>query len=186
MGKIQKESLIWVNEHDEEIGCGEKMETHIKGILHRAFSVFIYNQADDTFLIHKRAFGKYHSGGLWTNSCCSHPHMGEILSEAVIRRIWEELGLSVHNLNFRLIELGKFKYFQKYDTCSEHEIDHVFCMIISQKNVFLNYNKSEVEEIKWIKITDLDAWLLKEPEVFTAWFSQAYEIARLFIQQITT
>lgn len=113
--------LILVNEEDEEIGYCEKMDAHRKKYLHRAFSLFIYHKADHKMLIHKRALGKYHSGGLWTNSCCSHPRYGENLMDAAIRRTKEELGLDISSYADELKEVGRFHYYKKYSTCAENE-----------------------------------------------------------------
>lgn len=117
-------SLILVNEEDEEMGYCEKMDAHRKEYLHRAFSLFIYHKTDHKMLLHKRALGKYHSGGLWTNSCCSYPRYGENLMDAVIRRTKEELGLDISSYADELKEVGKFHYYKKYSTCAENEIDN--------------------------------------------------------------
>ena len=87
--------IIWVDENDNEIGYGEKLETHIKGQLHRAFSVFIFDWSDSTMLIQRRAIGKYHSGGLWSNSCCSHPYDGENFEDSIKRCIKNELNFDL-------------------------------------------------------------------------------------------
>ena len=128
--------LILVNEEDEEIGYCKKMNAHINEYLHRAFSLFIYNKTDNKLLIHKRALGKYHSGGLWTNSCCSHPRYGENLIDSVIRRTKEELGLDINSYIDNLREVGKFHYYKKFTDCAENEIDHVFMLTIyKQPNI---------------------------------------------------
>ena len=121
--------LILVDDNDNEIGYGEKMETHITGKLHRAFSLFVFDKKSRSLLIHQRAAGKYHSGGLWTNSCCSHPRKGGALLDAVVRRAHEELGLEIpcgDGMVSGLTEVGKFQYFADFGDISEHEIDHVF------------------------------------------------------------
>ena len=181
-----KELLIWVNDDDEVIGFGEKMDTHVKGILHRAFSLFIYNTFDNTLLIHKRALGKYHSGGLWTNSCCSHPRYGEGLIQAVNRRMQEELGLFntqmlENSTIISLRELGSFKYYQQYEYCSEHEIDHVFSMVINDTHPSIVFDRNEIESVKWIYMEDLENWYHATPSDFTAWFYQAYTIFKQHI-----
>ena len=177
----ESEFIIWVNDNDEEIGYGEKMETHVRGILHRAFSLFIYNEYDNTLLIHRRAIGKYHSGGLWTNSCCSHPRYGEELIHAVERRMQEELGFYIPALHlnikpYNIQELGFFQYYQKYNTCAENEIDHVFSIIINEEHPEIKYNQNEIESIKWITIEHLEEWYNDSPDDFTAWFYKAYLI----------
>ena len=134
------EWIILVDEQDKEIGFGEKLDVHVKEQLHRAFSVFIFDPKSQKMLIQKRAEGKYHSGGKWSNACCSHPRKGEIMEEALARRLQEELGfwmperLNVFtypefpdemNIN-NIVEVGHFTYYAKFDGLSEHEIDHVF------------------------------------------------------------
>lgn len=88
-----EEKVILVNEHDDMIGVMDKMEAHKQGLLHRAFSVFIFNNRGE-MLLQQRALNKYHSGGLWTNACCSHPMPGEKTQEAAARRLMEELGFN--------------------------------------------------------------------------------------------
>ena len=114
-----EENLIWVDLMDHEIGCGEKLETHQKNILHRAFSVFLYCKGK--ILIQQREKHKYHSGELWANSCCSHPRKGEELLEAAYRRVKEELGI-IEN-NYKLQEIDSFIYFQSYRILSEYEFN---------------------------------------------------------------
>ncbi len=182
------ELIIWVNDNDEEIGYGEKIETHVKGILHRAFSLFIYNKFDNTILIHQRAFDKYHSGGLWTNACCSHPRYGEDILQAVERRMYEELGIYTHepliDKDLYIIrELGSFKYYQKYSTCDEHEIDHVFSMNVNEKQPSIQFNTNEINAVKWLTMEKVENWYNTRPDDFTAWFYKAYLI---FKQHIVT
>ncbi|MCD8132629.1 MAG: isopentenyl-diphosphate Delta-isomerase [Clostridiales bacterium] len=182
--------LVWVDEDDHEIGSGEKMDTHIRGQLHRAFSVFFFRESDGKLLIHRRAEGKYHSGGLWTNSCCSHPRKGEDLFDAVIRRMREELGFPLPDDRAEaaagayggLRELGCFQYYQKYEDCAEHEIDHVFCLTVPDAQITLSPDPEEIGEIQWISIDDLLVWMERRPEDFTAWFAPALEIVREFME----
>lgn len=174
-----EELLVLVNDNDEEIGYEEKGETHAKGKLHRAFSLFIYNKFDGKMLIQKRAKGKYHSGGLWTNSCCSHPRKGESLVEAVKRRTNEELGLRLENNDLiwsQLCELKAFEYFHKFENCAEYEIDHVFFLPVDSDNITLDPDKNEIEEVKWIYVAELQKWLDKQPGKFTVWFPEAFKI----------
>ena len=103
-----EQKLIWVDLYDHEIGCGEKLETHQNNILHRAFSVFLYSNGK--MLIQQREENKYHSGGLWANSCCSHPRQGEETLAAAGRRIKEELGIPEGTCNLK--EIDSFVYFQ--------------------------------------------------------------------------
>ena len=185
--------IIWVDENDNEIGYGEKLETHIKGQLHRAFSVFIFDWSDSTMLIQRRALGKYHSGGLWSNACCSHPRKGESMEQAINNRLKEELGFicSCHIENPAELGLllhgsdviyscGKFKYFAQFEELSEYEIDNVF-LYSPNHNGFLKtdfiINPEEIAELKWLNIEELKLWLEKQPDAFSAWFKPAFEIA---------
>lgn len=174
------ELLVWVDENDCEIGYGKKTETHVNGQLHRAFSLFIFNKEEQMLLIQQRALEKYHSGGLWTNSCCSHPRKGEPLRKAVIRRVYEELGILIceeHEGGKGLMEVGKFQYFKQFENCAEHEIDHVFVMEMNGRLKKLHPDPNEIENLKWISISELKDWMKKNPEEFTAWFPQALAIA---------
>ncbi|MGI6094471.1 MAG: isopentenyl-diphosphate Delta-isomerase [Lachnospiraceae bacterium] len=154
------ENLIWVDLLDQEIGSGEKLETHRKNQLHRAFSVFVIN--GNKMLIQKRAKGKYHSGGLWANACCSHPRKGETLLEAVPRRMKEELGICCD-----VKEVFSFVYFQQYEGLSEYEYDHVY---LTEYAGEVHPDTEEIEEIRWIAIQDLQKELETHPEQFCAWF----------------
>lgn len=154
------EQLIWVNLQDEEIGSGEKLETHQNNQLHRAFSVFVTD--GDKMLIQKRAKDKYHSGGLWANACCSHPRKGEQLEEAVPRRLKEELGIACE-----VEELFSFVYFQQYEGLSEYEYDHVF---LTSYQGEVQPNPEEIEQIRWITLTELQQELESHPEQFCSWF----------------
>ena len=156
------EYILTVDEQDRETGYMEKMEVHKKGILHRAFSVMIFNNEGEV-LLQRRAKGKYHSPGLWTNSCCSHQKEGETLAEAVSRRIREELGITCG-----CREVFKFKYFVEFDNgLIEHEIDHVF---IGQYSGNVFPKKDEVEEVCWISLDKLNKEMMEHPEDFTYWF----------------
>ena len=172
--------LILVDENDNEIGYGEKMETHITGKLHRAFSLFVFDKNSKTLLIHQRAAGKYHSGGLWTNSCCSHPRKGEALQDAVVRRAHEELGLEIpcgDGMVSGLTEVGKFQYFADFGDISEHEIDHVFIWE-TDGQVRLHPDSEEVMDFMWIEPSSLTEWMQREPGSFTAWFAPALSIVK--------
>ena len=172
--------LILVDDNDNEIGYGEKMETHIMGRLHRAFSLFVFDKNSKTLLIHQRAVGKYHSGGLWTNSCCSHPRKGETLLDAVVRRAYEELGLEIpcgDGMVSGLTEVGKFQYFADFGDISEHEIDHVFIWE-TDGQVNLNPDSEEVMDFMWIEPSSLTEWMQREPDRFTAWFAPALSMVK--------
>ncbi len=155
-----------VNEKDDPVGTLEKMEAHRRGVLHRAFSVFIFN-SEGEMLLQRRAFGKYHSGGLWTNACCSHPMPGEDLVPAARRRLQEELGFETE-----LEKIFDFIYKASLDGgLTEHELDHVLAGIYDGPVVF---NTEEVMEVKYMKMKRVRALLEKEPENFTAWFPLAF------------
>src|ERR1044072_1062769 len=118
------EEVILVNERDEATGIMEKMEAHQKGVLHRAFSVFIFNNKNE-MLLQQRAIKKYHSGGLWTKACCSHPRPGETKSDAALRRLYEELGFTTS-----IEKIFDFTYKASFENgLTENEFDHVFAGI---------------------------------------------------------
>lgn len=186
-----KGNLILVDELDNIIGTGEKLEIHKKGLLHRAFSIFIYDWYTQKMLIQKRATNKYHSGGLWSNACCSHPRNGVNLELCLHERLMQELGYNVHfhivnSDNTHLLTpqddeiyyAGSFRYHAKFHGLSENEIDHVFLYSPCHSNFTqLKPNKSEVEDIKWISISELNDMLKNKPDLFTAWFRTAFEYA---------
>lgn len=156
------ETVILVNEEDEAIGIAPKMGAHEKGLLHRAFSVLIFNSQGE-MLLQKRASSKYHSGGLWSNACCSHPRSGEELQDAVNRRLEEELGF-VCETQFDF----KFIYKVEFDNgLTEHELDHVF---IGHSDATPVPNPEEVEDWKYVSPGDLKNWVKEEPEAFSVWF----------------
>ena len=159
-----QENINLVNITGERIGSVEKMEAHVKGLLHEAFSIFVFNNKGE-MLLQRRALSKYHSGGLWTNTCCSHPRVGEILEEAVHRRLVEEMGFDCE-----LERVGDFVYKAEglIGGLTEHEFDYVFVGEVD--GVKITPNPEEVEEYKWVKVADLKADLKNNPENYTAWF----------------
>lgn len=163
MEKNAKDKLIWVDLSDNEIGTGEKLETHQKNQLHRAFSVYIIH--DGKMLLQRRALGKYHSGGLWANACCSHPRAQETLSEATQKRLQEELGISMGSC--ALQELFSFHYFCPYDGLSEYEIDHVF---LGDYDGELVPDEEEIMQLRWVELEELQKELEQHPQQFAAWF----------------
>jgi isopentenyl-diphosphate delta-isomerase type 1 len=168
--------LILVDENDQEIGHMGKMEAHIEKKLHRAFSLFLYDKENDSMLIQRRAYGKYHSGGCWSNSCCSHPRKGEELPVAVVRRTKTELGIDI--LEEKLIYCGKFQYFAQFEKVAENEIDNVFVYDYSgQDKTLIVGNPEEVDSLMWIPLEELEDWLAREREAFSAWFPQAFAFA---------
>ncbi len=168
--------IILVDKNDQEIGHCGKMEAHVEKKLHRAFSLFLYDSEENTMLIQRRAYGKYHSGGCWSNSCCSHPRKGEELLTAVVRRTKTELDIDISGE--KLVYCGKFLYFAQFDTVAEHEIDNVFIYdYAGQDKHLIKGNPEEVDELQWIAMDELHAWLDREREAFSAWFPKAFELA---------
>ena len=154
--------VILVDERDRETGIMEKMEAHRKGMLHRAFSILIFNSKGE-MLIQKRADGKYHSAGLWTNACCSHPRPNETVEKAAQRRLMEEMGFD-STLTFS----HTFIYKATLDnSLTEHELDYVFT---SEFNGSPNIDLSEVSDWKFIPMPDLKNMIQESPSSFTHWF----------------
>lgn len=156
------EQVILVDKDDTPIGTMEKQEAHEKALLHRAFSIFLFNEKGET-LLQKRWQGKYHSGGLWTNSCCGHPRPGEENVVAAQRRLAEELGVSAP-----LTEGFTFYYKAPFDNgLTEHEFVHVFSG--SYEGPF-DPHPEEVEDLKWITLEALKEDVTQRPDAYTAWF----------------
>ena len=161
------EKVLLVDENDNILGEMEKMEAHEKGLLHRAFSVFIFNDNNE-LLLQKRASSKYHSGGLWSNTCCSHPKIKETAVEAGERRLTEEMGFTVP-----LKDKFHFIYKAKLDNeLTEHELDHV---LIGYFNKRPNINPEEVEDWKYISLDELEDSMKKNPENYTVWFKVIFD-----------
>lgn len=161
------EQVILVNESDHQIGVMEKMEAHEKAILHRAFSVFLFNNKGE-MMLQRRALTKYHSAGLWTNACCSHPRPGETALEAAQRRTMEELGIHP-----QIQHIFSFMYKAAFDNgLTEHEFDHVF---IGQWNDDVHLNPEEVAEVRYLTIEEIRSDMQENPEQYTAWFKIAFD-----------
>ena len=162
-----KEMVILVNEQDQPVGLEEKMEAHRKGLLHRAFSIFIWNSMGE-MLLQRRALSKYHSGGLWTNACCSHPREGESIEQAAHRRLYEEFGFDC-----ALQEKFSFIYHTHLDKgMQEHEFDHV--LFGRYDGPIDAMNPEEISEYRWVKQEALEQEMQEQPEQFTVWFKIAY------------
>jgi isopentenyl-diphosphate delta-isomerase len=157
----QDELLILVDENDNQIGVQDKLSVHLEGILHRAFSVFIFNSKNE-LLLQQRSNIKYHSPGLWTNTCCSHPRPGENTLDACIRRLNEEMGISAL-LNFSFSFHYKFEF---TNGLIEHEFDHVY---MGKTDLEPQLNLKEVQDWKYISISNLENEINLNPEKFTAW-----------------
>jgi len=162
-----EEQVILVNENDEQIGLMAKQEAHEKALLHRAFSVFIFNDEDE-LMLQQRALDKYHSPGLWTNTCCSHQRDGESSIEAGERRLKEEMGFTVP-----LKESTSFIYKARFDNgLTEHEYDHI---LLGRYNQAPELNPEEVASWKWMRMEDVQLDIKKNPEKYTAWFKIIFE-----------
>lgn len=159
------ELLILVDSADNITGYENKAETHRgQGLLHRAFSIFLFNDSGDV-LLHKRGPTKPLWPGYWTNSCCSHPRKGETYQQAVDRRLYEELGVSA-DLTF----LYQFQYSAEFEGHgSENELCAVFVGRLGEQQR-LSPNPTEIAECRWISCADLEAWMTEEPDGFTPWF----------------
>ncbi len=156
------EEVILVNEQDEQTGTIEKMEAHRKALLHRAFSVFIFNEKGE-MLLQQRALGKYHSPGLWTNTCCSHPRPGESVAEAASRRLKEEMGIETD-----LQKLFDFIYRTEFDNgLTEYEFDHVYTGTYSGS---LEPDKQEVHDYCYRSMEEIEDDLVQRPGKYTSWF----------------
>jgi isopentenyl-diphosphate Delta-isomerase len=163
---MMEQHIILVDHEDREIGTMEKMEAHRKGLLHRAFSIFIFN-SNGQMLLQQRADKKYHSAGLWANACCSHPVAGENLEKAAHRRLKEELGFEVP-----VEKIFSFTYRSSFENgLIEHEVDHVFAGVY---NGPVLYNTSEVKAIEFLEPEEIDRRTNSNPENFTSWFLLAW------------
>lgn len=160
------EQVILVNEADEELGFMEKMEAHEKAILHRAFSVFVFNEAGE-MLLQQRASTKYHSGNLWTNTCCSHPRPSETTQAAANRRLQEEMGFETP-----LEKAFDFIYKAPFDNgLTEYEFDHVY---VGHYQGNIQPNPLEVKDYAFRTFEDIEALIISEPTMFTTWFLIAF------------
>jgi isopentenyl-diphosphate Delta-isomerase len=163
---MNNNEVILVNENDEPVGAMEKMEAHRKGLLHRAFSVFIFNTKGE-MLLQQRALDKYHSGGLWTNACCSHPAPGQETGAAAHTRLSEEMGFSAS-----LKKIFEFTYRSEFDNgLIEHEYDHVFT---GNYDGAVEPNPDEVSDYCYKNLDDIQASLASHPQDYTAWFHIAF------------
>ncbi len=167
--ELTEERVILVDEHDTDVGSGEKLAVHQSGALHRAFSIFVRNQSGQ-LLLQRRAMTKYHSPGLWSNTCCGHPRPGEETLDAANRRLREEMGFTCP-----IRHVGSFTYRAALGNgLVEHELDHVFAGTFNGQPT---PHPSEVAEYRWITLGDLEQEMASSPEKFTAWLKPA--LARL-------
>ena len=170
-----EDNVILVDVLDKQIGLMPKLEAHEKGVLHRAFSVFIFNNKGE-LMLQRRALSKYHSPGLWTNTCCSHQRDGESNILAAKRRLNEEMGFVAE-----LIEKTSFVYKANFDNgLTEHELDHI---IVGKYNHSPVINSSEVDSWKWMSMEDIRNNINDQPHNYTAWFKIIFEKYYKYISQ---
>jgi isopentenyl-diphosphate delta-isomerase len=161
-----EKNVLLVNEQDEVIGESGKMEAHKMGLLHRAFSVFIFNSRGE-MLLQQRAMNKYHSGGLWTNACCSHPGPGEETALSATRRLKEEMGFETP-----VTKVFDFIYRAEFENgLSENEFDHVYA---GHYDGEIHPDPGEVMSSQYLSMDEIAEWMAKHPEEFTAWFRIAF------------
>lgn len=167
--------VLLVSPLDVPLGTCSKQEAHVEGKLHRAFSVFLTDEKGD-ILLQRRALTKYHSGGLWTNACCSHP-MGDVISDAVVR-LKEELGVESE-----LKEIGHFVYRHVFENgMTEYEVDHVLLGQISRSTP-LSPAPEEADAVEWMSVQELSRQLTEMPGKFTPWFITAAPIVLEYLNQ---
>lgn len=162
-----EDRIILVDKKDKQIGTEFKLKAHQEGKLHRAFSIFVFNDKGE-LMLQKRALTKYHSGGLWTNTCCSHPRAGEALEDSTHRRLKEEMGFDCD-----LKEVFSFVYKVKLNNeLTEHEFLHVFVGRFNQNPII---NKKEAEDFTWVTAEFLDSDVKQHPDRYTYWFKKCYK-----------
>lgn len=169
--------LILVDGLDRETGSATKVQAHVDGLLHRAFSVVLIRDGEGgpELLLAKRSMQKYHSGGLWANSCCSHPRVGEGTVEAAYRRVPEEVGCEAQDLR----EVCAFVYRAEFDNgLTEHECDHV---IVGRCAGEIVPNPAEASEVRWVDFDTLAAELAAEPRKFAAWAPIVFTMVMSFL-----
>lgn len=182
-----RNQVILVNEQDEEIGIEEKMPAHRKGLLHRAFSVMLYRYNKENkveFLLQKRASGKYHCGGLWTNTCCSHPQPGQGLLESAKIRLKEELvDIDVDIINLK--KIGSFIYKAEFQNgLTEYEFDHV---LVAEYNAAPKFvNPQEISILEWLDLETIKNKYQSNADEFTPWFEQVFTMATSQISPVNS
>lgn len=170
------DELILVDEHDNPIGKLDKTSVHEQGLLHRAFSLFVFNSKGE-ILLQQRADHKYHSAGLWSNACCSHPRFGEELNTAVQRRMLVEMGMDCDPMF-----VFSFLYRVEFDNgLVEHEFDHVFFDVLE---ALPNINLEEVKSYKYLSMDNLEQELLNNPAYYTEWFKLCFPQVRSHYKRI--
>lgn len=170
-----KEFVVLVDQDDQKLGLMEKQQAHVAGLLHRAFSVFVFNSKGE-LMIQQRAASKYHSPTLWTNTCCSHPRDNETYEAAAHRRLQEEMGFDCE-LEY------KFNFIYKAhleNDLIEHELDHVFIGTFDEDP---KLNPEEVMAYRWVELDDLKKDMEKNPQNYTAWFKIIFEHYVSYIEE---
>lgn len=189
-------SLIYIDEKDNIIGYGEKIHTHKIGQLHRAYSLFVYCKNEQKLLLQKRSDQKYHSGGKWSNSFCSHPYKDETWYEALQRGAIDELNLSLNIskdiccnsndapdfIDDNLFFAGSFLYSSDYKDLSEHECDYVFVYMVESVITDILFNTNEVSEVVWRTKDDIKSMIDKVPDDFSSWFSNAFDLLENYFE----
>ncbi len=168
-------NLILVNTKDEPVGKMEKMKVHQLGLLHRAYSVFIFDD-QGRMLLQKRAKEKYHGGGLWTNACCSHPGENDSIQQAAEKRLLEELGFTTS-----LLKAFEFTYQARVEnSLTENEYDHVF---VGKYDGLIVPKRTEVEDYKYCHMVNIDADIKLKPDHFTSWFKIAFPKMKSWVEE---
>ena len=176
---MSRNSVVLVDEQDNPLGVQDKMAAHVEGALHRAFSIFVLRrrQGKLELLLQQRAHHKYHCGGLWSNSCCSHPQAGESLTDSAVSRLREELGFSLP-----LTWVGSHKYRAELaNGLVEHEFDHLFVGWYADEPILAN--PDEVDDTAWLALDELQQQLEQHPERFTPWFAGTFAKVAINLQQ---
>jgi isopentenyl-diphosphate delta-isomerase len=169
------EMVIIVDENDNELDIQEKIKAHKEGTLHRAFSVFVFNSKGE-MLLQKRSINKYHSGGLWTNTCCSHPRPGEAIEDAAKRRLNEEMGFYCD-----LKEVFHFVYNVEFENgLTEHEFDHVF---ICNYDGPVEIDPNDADDFKWMDLGSIREDIEQNPEYYTEWFKIGFDKLSDYLSQ---
>lgn len=176
-----EEQVVLVDLQGQVQGWQGKMQAHREGALHLAFSVLLYRETAQgrEFLMHQRAMGKYHSGGLWTNTCCSHPRPSETIEQAGLRRLAEEMGITGMT---RLHDIASFVYRAELDNqLTEYELDHVLVANMQEatgiQTIDITPDPNEVMAYRWWSQIELEQALATDPQQFTAWFAQVLKYA---------
>jgi len=173
---MERNTVVLVDVNDVELGSADKMQAHEKGLLHRAFSIFIVREINGLkeVLLQQRALTKYHCAGLWSNTCCSHPQSNEDLKQSALNRLFEELGFTVNDITWVDSHCYKAKL---SNNLIEHEFDHLFVKkltTVEYKDLKLCPNPIEVNATDWLSIEKIKQDIIDTPEKFTPWFADTF------------